>query len=69
MNLFNLPVLGLESGPPVPTTVAWLDGTVLGVLNLPPPDPEIVARVEAEQIRQEQIRQSDNVVVLDDWRK
>ena len=67
MNLFNPPMLGLESGPPVPTTVVWQDGTVCRVLDLTF-DPEGAARYEAERARNEQIRQSDNVIVLDDWR-
>lgn len=71
MNLFNPPMLGLESDPSVPTTVVWQDGTVCGILDLTF-DPEgaaaALAAAEAEQARQEQIRQSDNVIVLDNWR-
>jgi hypothetical protein len=63
----NPPMLGFENFSP--RTVAWKDGTVCGILNLPPPDPEIDARIEAERIRNEHIRQSENVVLLEDWRR
>ena len=39
----------------------------MGILNLAF-DPEGAARYEAEQARKEQIQQSANVIVLDDWR-
>ena len=64
--LFSLPVLGFDTCPR-PTAIEWKDGTPVGILNLAF-DPEGAARYEAEQARQEQIRQSDNVIVLDDWR-
>ena len=70
MNLFNPPMLGLEksTSSPVPTAVVWQDGTVCGILNLTF-DPEGAARYEAERARKEQIQQSANVIVLDDFRK
>ena len=51
----------------MPTTVVWQDGTVCGILDLTF-DPEGAARYEAEQARKEHIRQSENVILLDDWK-
>lgn len=59
-------MLGFEISSP--RTVAWRDGTVCGILNLTL-DPEGAARYEAEQARKQQIQQSDNVVLLEDYRR
>jgi hypothetical protein len=65
MTEFALPVLGLES--PAPRTIAWKDGTVCGILNLAI-DPVAQARYEAEQTRKLELRQHENVLLLEDYR-
>jgi hypothetical protein len=67
MSEFTLPVLGFDNSPR-PRTIMWADGTPVGILDLAF-DPVASARYEAEQTRNEQIRQSENVVLLDDWRR
>jgi hypothetical protein len=65
MSEFSLPVLGFDH--PRPRAIFWQDGTPCGILNLAV-DPEASARLDAGRARKEQIQQSDNVVVLDDFR-
>jgi hypothetical protein len=67
MREFPLPVLGLENSP-TSFAVIWKDGTPCGVLSAVS-DPEIKARVDAEQARNEALRKQPNVVLLEDWRQ
>ena len=66
MSEYAPPMLGFENYSP--RAVVWKDGTACGILNLLPPDPEIEARIEAERIRKQELRQHANVVLLEDFR-
>jgi hypothetical protein len=66
---FVLPVLGLGDEQMSPVTVTWRDGTVICRGILGDMSSETLARQRAEQLRQEELRQQTNVVLLEDWRQ
>jgi hypothetical protein len=59
------PVLGLDNSP---QAIVWKDGTPCGILSMVF-DPEIASRIDATRARKEQIRQSENVVLLENYRR
>ena len=59
------PILGFSN---CPTEVRWRDGTAIAGGILGDMSMEALARMKAEQERNEELRQQPNVVLLDDFR-